>query len=71
MRGVTRAALGSVLFFLVAPAVAVVSFVAAYEQPTLRRTYGPSYDAYCRRVPAVVPRLRQRTRSTQAGPSDS
>jgi protein-S-isoprenylcysteine O-methyltransferase Ste14 len=38
-------------------AVAVVSFVAAYEQPTLRRTYGPSYDAYCRAVPAWWPRL--------------
>ena len=38
-------------------AVAVVSFVAAYEQPTLRSTYGPSYDAYCRAVPAWWPRL--------------
>ena len=39
-------------------AVAVVSFVMAYEEPTLRRTYGPSYDAYCRAVPAWLPRLR-------------
>ncbi len=38
-------------------AVAVVSFVAAYEQPTLRSTYGPAYDAYCRAVPAWWPRL--------------
>ena len=38
-------------------AVAVVSFVTAYEQPTLRRTYGASYDAYCRAVPAWWPRL--------------
>ena len=38
-------------------AVAVVSFVIAYEQPTLRRTYGGSYDAYCRAVPAWWPRL--------------
>ncbi len=37
--------------------VAVVSFVAAYEQPTLRRTYGASYDDYCRAVPAWWPRL--------------
>jgi protein-S-isoprenylcysteine O-methyltransferase Ste14 len=54
---------------------AVTVFVVAYEQPTLRARYGASYDAYCRRVPAVVPRLRQRTRSTrpscQTGPSDS
>ncbi len=38
-------------------AVAVASFVIAYEQPTLRRTYGASYDAYCRAVPAWWPRL--------------
>ena len=38
-------------------AVAVVSFVTGYEQPTLRRTYGASYDAYCRAVPAWWPRL--------------
>jgi protein-S-isoprenylcysteine O-methyltransferase Ste14 len=55
--------------------VAVTVFVVAYEQPTLRARYGASYDAYCRSVPAVVPRLRQRTRSTRpssrTGPSDS
>ena len=44
--------------------VAVTFFVVAYEQPALRARYGASYDAYCRSVPAVVPRLRQRTRST-------
>ena len=38
-------------------AAAVVSFVLAYEEPTLRRTYGSSYDAYCRAVPAWWPRL--------------
>ena len=38
-------------------AVAVVSFVTAYEQPTLHHTYGASYDAYCRAVPAWWPRL--------------
>ena len=38
-------------------AVAVGSFVAAYEEPTLRRTYGASYDAYCSAVPAWWPRL--------------
>ena len=25
-------------------------FVVWYEEPTLRRTFGPEYDAYCRRV---------------------
>jgi protein-S-isoprenylcysteine O-methyltransferase Ste14 len=55
--------------------LAVTVFVVAYEQPTLRATYGASYDDYRRAVPAVVPRLRQRTRSTrpssQTGPADS
>jgi protein-S-isoprenylcysteine O-methyltransferase Ste14 len=43
--------------------LSVTIFVVAYEQPTLRARYGASYDAYCRSVPAVVPRLRRRTRS--------
>jgi protein-S-isoprenylcysteine O-methyltransferase Ste14 len=34
-----------------------VAFVTAYEQPTVRSTYGASYDAYCRAVPAWWPRL--------------
>ena len=34
------------------------SFVAIYEQPTLRRDYGEEYAAYCRAVPAWRPRLR-------------
>ncbi|MEO6509978.1 MAG: isoprenylcysteine carboxylmethyltransferase family protein [Nocardioides sp.] len=36
---------------------AVVSFVIAYEQPTLQDTYGESYDAYRRAVPGWWPRL--------------
>jgi protein-S-isoprenylcysteine O-methyltransferase Ste14 len=47
----------AVLVWFALFAVAVVSFVAAYEQPTLRRTYGRSYDAYCRAVSAWWPRL--------------
>jgi protein-S-isoprenylcysteine O-methyltransferase Ste14 len=39
---------------------AVTVFVLAYEQPTLRARYGASYDAYCRSVPAVVPRPHRR-----------
>ena len=38
--------------------VSVTVFVVTYEQPTLRERYGASYDAYCRAVPAVLPRLR-------------
>ena len=47
----------AVLVWLVIFAVAVVSFVVGYEQPTLRDTYGSSYDAYCEAVPAWWPRL--------------
>ena len=38
--------------------VAVVSFVTWYEEPTLRRTYGESFDRYRRGVPGWWPRLR-------------
>jgi len=31
-------------------------FVTRYEEPTLRRKYGPSYDAFCRNVPRWIPR---------------
>ena len=34
------------VLFLVASHV----FVVRYEEPTLRRTFGPAYDAYCHRV---------------------
>ncbi len=55
-QAVAFASIGVLVWFALF-AVAVVSFVAGYEQPTLRRTYGPSYDAYCRAVPAWWPRL--------------
>jgi protein-S-isoprenylcysteine O-methyltransferase Ste14 len=50
------------LAWLAVFAAAVAAFVVTYEQPTLRARYGASYDAYCRDVPAVVPRLRRRAR---------
>jgi protein-S-isoprenylcysteine O-methyltransferase Ste14 len=39
-------------------AAAFVAFVLGYEQPSLRRQYGASYEAYRRTVPAWWPRLR-------------
>jgi protein-S-isoprenylcysteine O-methyltransferase Ste14 len=39
-------------------AAAFVLFVLGYEQPTLRRQFGESYEAYRRAVPAWWPRLR-------------
>lgn len=41
------ALLGYVAFFLLATHL----FVVAYEEPTLRRTFGDDYKDYCRRVP--------------------
>ena len=48
----------AVLIWLVLFLVAVVSFVTFYEEPTLRRTYGASYDRYRAAVPGWWPRLR-------------
>ena len=33
-------------------------FVIAYEEPTLRRTFGASFERYLANVPRWVPRLR-------------
>ena len=36
----------------------VTAFVIVYEEPTLRRTFGADYEAYCRAVRRWIPRLR-------------
>jgi protein-S-isoprenylcysteine O-methyltransferase Ste14 len=38
-------------------------FVIWYEEPTLRRTFGSDYEAYCRRVSRWSPRLPKNQRS--------
>jgi protein-S-isoprenylcysteine O-methyltransferase Ste14 len=38
-------------------------FVIGYEEPTLRRRFGASYDEYARQVGRWVPRLRRRETS--------
>src|SRR3954454_12379231 len=38
-------------------AVAFDIFVRLYEEPTLRRTYGEEYAAYCAAVPRWIPRF--------------
>ena len=40
-------------------AVAFVTFVRLYEEPTLADRYGAEYDAYRRAVPGWLPRLRR------------
>lgn len=63
--GVVAILLGEAVFFsslvLLAYALAywlsLTVFVALKEEPGLRRTFGSSYDAYCREVPRWIPRL--------------
>jgi protein-S-isoprenylcysteine O-methyltransferase Ste14 len=45
----------AVLVYAALIALAFHAFVLLYEEPTLRRTYGADYDAYCRRVPRWIP----------------
>src|SRR5215468_5114682 len=33
-------------------------FVLAYEEPTLRRTFGPEYEKFCANVPRWIPRVK-------------
>ncbi|HUI06459.1 MAG TPA: isoprenylcysteine carboxylmethyltransferase family protein [Verrucomicrobiae bacterium] len=63
--GAVLALAGAALFYGSAPvlAYAVVFLVAShvfvvrYEEPTLRRTFGEEYEAYCRRVRRWWPRM--------------
>ena len=45
--------------------VAVSTFVVTYEEPTLRRTYGASYEAYTAAVRRWIPRARPWTGPTR------
>lgn len=47
----------AVLIYGLVIAVAVVSFTRLYEEPTLGRTHGSSYDRYRASVPGWWPRL--------------
>jgi protein-S-isoprenylcysteine O-methyltransferase Ste14 len=46
---------GALLGYLVAFFIAAHLFVVWYEEPTLRRTFGEEYDAYCRAVRRWLP----------------
>jgi protein-S-isoprenylcysteine O-methyltransferase Ste14 len=64
--GAAAAVLGAALFYrslaLLSYAAAFLLlthlFVVGYEEPTLRRTFGSEYDAYCQRVGRWSPRSR-------------
>ena len=48
----------AVLAYAAMVAIGFTFFVMLYEEPTMRRTYGDEYDAYCRQVRRWLPRLR-------------
>jgi protein-S-isoprenylcysteine O-methyltransferase Ste14 len=50
----------SLVFYALLFGVAVWSFVHWYEEPTLRRQFGPAYEEYARTVPGWWPRPRGR-----------
>ena len=50
----------AVLVYAALVALAFHVFVVLYEEPTLRRTFGAEYEAYCRAVPRWMPRLARR-----------
>jgi len=62
--GAGLALLGAALFYQSWPLliyagvffVATHLFVVLYEEPTLRRTFGDEYEAYCRRVKQWLPK---------------
>jgi protein-S-isoprenylcysteine O-methyltransferase Ste14 len=70
--------LGQVLLFaswglfayLVVLGITVNAFVHAYEEPTLREAYGPSYEEFCENVPRWLPRLTPWRGTTRARPGD-
>jgi protein-S-isoprenylcysteine O-methyltransferase Ste14 len=49
---------GVILGMMAVLFVVVHLFVVLYEEPTLRRLFGPAYEEYCRKVPRWIPRVR-------------
>ena len=47
------------VLYLMALAGAFHLFVIGYEEPALRRRFGPAYEAYCRAVPRWLPARRR------------
>jgi len=64
--GVEAILIGHILWFgfwsLLIYAVIIFSgfntFVAFYEEPTLRKKFGAAYEAYCQRVPRWIPKFK-------------
>ncbi len=73
--GATLALASAALFYQSWPLLAYAGFfffathlfVVAYEEPTLRQSFGPEYEAYCRQVSRWWPRLKLALHSAAAG----
>jgi len=46
------------LIYVIVVFVAFNTFVTYYEEPTLKRQFGASYEEYLKRVPRWLPRFR-------------
>jgi protein-S-isoprenylcysteine O-methyltransferase Ste14 len=55
------------LVYAAFPWLAAHVFVLAYEEPTLRKTFGDEYKTYCAHVPRWIPRLDPWRGGTQTG----
>jgi protein-S-isoprenylcysteine O-methyltransferase Ste14 len=48
----------SLLIYTAVVFAAFSAFVIYYEEPHLRKTFGPAYEEYCGKVPRWIPRFR-------------
>ena len=49
---------GNVLIYAAVIFTAFNTFIAYYEEPTLRKKFGAAYEDYCRQVPRWFPRFK-------------
>lgn len=47
----------SLLVYAVAVFTAFYTFVTLYEEPTLKKRFGPAYEEYLKQVPGWIPRI--------------
>jgi protein-S-isoprenylcysteine O-methyltransferase Ste14 len=48
----------NLLIYAIVVFIGFNAFVAYYEEPTLKRKFGASYEDYLKRVPRWIPRFR-------------
>jgi len=49
---------GNLLIYSMVVFITFNTFVAYYEEPTLRKKFGATYEEYCQRVPRWIPTLK-------------